>query len=57
MTNINKQISSKETAEKYDKMQAQMHLMNALNDERKSGEKEGWISSENVRTHFRARVN
>ena len=57
MTNINKQTAPKETTEKYDKMQAQMHLMNALNDGRKSGEKEGWISSENVRTHFRARVN
>lgn len=57
MTNINKQTAPKETTEKYDKMQAQMRLMGALNDGRRSGAEEDWIFSEDVRTHFRTRVN
>ena len=56
MPNIDKQIAQNETAETYDKIQAQIRLMSALNDGRRSGE-EGWISSEDVRNHFRARAN
>lgn len=56
MPNIDKQIAQNETAETYDKIQAQIRLMSALNDGRRSGE-EGWISSEAVRKHFRIRAN
>lgn len=57
MPNIDKQIAQNETAETYDKIQAQIRLMSALNDGRISGEEEGWISSEAVRKHFRIRAN
>ena len=38
-------------------MQAQHRLMCELDEGRKSGEEEGWIPSEDVREHFRVRVN
>ena len=38
-------------------MQAQLHLMCELAEGRRSGEKEGWIPSKDVRNHFRARAN
>ena len=44
-------------AEKYDRMQAQLRLMCELSEGRRSGEEEGWISSEDVRSHFRDRAN
>jgi len=47
----------RERAEKYDWMQAQLRLMCELAEGRRSGEEEGWISSEDVRNHFRARAN
>ena len=47
----------REKAEKYDQMQAQLRLMCELAEGRRSGEEEGWISSEDVRNHFRARAN
>lgn len=36
--------------------QAQLLLLQALEEGRKSGEKEGWISAEDVRKHFAARA-
>lgn len=36
---------------------ARLRLMCELADGRKSGEEEGWIPSEEVREHFRARAN
>ena len=38
-------------------IQAQLRLMCELAEGRRSGEEEGWISSEDVRNHFRARAN
>lgn len=43
--------------EKYDRMEAQLRLMCELAEGRRSGEEEGWITSEDVRNHFRARAN
>ena len=38
---------------KTDKKLAQLKLLSELNDGRKSGEKEEWISAEDVRNHFK----
>lgn len=43
--------------QKYDKMAVRLKLMCELNAGRKSGEKEGWISAGDVRSHFRERAN
>ncbi len=51
--NIDEQEEQREKAEKYDRMQAQLRLMCELAEGRRSGEEEGWISSEDVRNHFR----
>lgn len=37
-------------------LQAQLLLLQALEEGRKSGEEEGWISAEDVRKHFAARA-
>lgn len=42
-----------EQREKYDQMRAQLCLMCELAEGRRSGEEEGWISSNDVRKHFR----
>ena len=55
--NIDEQQEQREKAEKYDRMQAQLRLMCELTEGRRSGEEEGWISSEDVRNPFRARAN
>lgn len=55
--NMDEQEEQCEKAKKYDQMQAQLRLMCELTAGRKSGEEEGWISSEDVRNHFRARAN
>ena len=55
--NIDEQEEQQRKAEKYDQMQAQLRLMCELTEGRKSGEEEGWISSEDVRGHFAARAN
>lgn len=55
--NIDEQEEQREKAEKYDRMQAQLRLMCELAEGRRSGEEEGWISSEDVRNHFRDRAN
>ena len=41
----------------YEKAEATLRLMSELAKGRKSGEAEGWLSSEEMREHFRARVN
>ena len=41
----------------YDKMQATLRLMNELAKGRRSGEQEGWLSSNDMRAHFRVRAN
>ena len=43
--------------QEYEKTQATLRLMSELVRGRKSGETEGWLSSEEMREHFRARVN
>ena len=55
--NIDEQEAQQEKAEKYDRMRAQLQLMCELSEGRRSGEEEGWISAEDVRNHFRAKVN
>ena len=55
--NIDEEEEQRIKAEKYDRMQAQLRLMCELSEGRKSGEEEGWISSEDVRSHFRDRAN
>lgn len=40
-----------------ERIQAQLRLMCELAEGRKSGETEGWISSEDARKHFRIRAN
>lgn len=40
----------------YDRIMAQATLLNALEDGRRSGEEEGWISSEEARRHFASRT-
>lgn len=41
----------------YEKTQAMLRLMSELAKGRQSGEEEGWISSEEMREHFRSKVN
>lgn len=41
----------------YEKSQATLRLMNELVKGRRSGETEGWLSSEEMREFFRAKVN
>lgn len=55
--NIDEEEEQRIKAEKYDRMQAQLRLMCELSEGRRSGEEEGWISSEDVRSHFSARAN
>ncbi len=54
---MKEQEEQQEKAQKYDKMAAQLKLMCELNAGKKSGEEEGWISSGDVRSHFRERAN
>ena len=41
----------------YEKIQATLRLMNELAKGCRSGEQEGWISSDDMRAHFRARAD
>ena len=41
----------------YEKLQAEITLVSELNKGRKSGEENGWLSSEDVCSHFRAKRN
>lgn len=41
----------------YEKSRATLKLMNELAKGKKSGEEKGWLTSSDVRAHFRARAN
>ena len=41
----------------YEQAQAKLKLMQELAKGRRSGEQEGWLSSDDMRAHFRARSN
>jgi len=41
----------------YEKTQATIRLLNELAQGRKSGEQEGWLTSEDMRAHFCARAD
>ena len=43
--------------EEYEKTQATLYLLNDLTKGKKSGEEKGWVSSTDVRAHFRAKAN
>ena len=43
--------------EDYEKTQATLKLMSELEKGRKSGEEEGWLSTDDVRAHFREKFN
>ena len=42
--------------EECEKTKAMLRLMCELNEGRRSGEEEGWVSEEDVRAHFRAKT-
>lgn len=39
--------------QEYERLRAQVALINELNRGRRSGEEEGWLTAEEVRAHFR----
>ena len=41
----------------YEQAQAKLKLMSELAKGRRSGEQEGWLSSDDMRAHFRAKAN
>ena len=41
----------------YDRIQAAMQLMDELAKGRKSGEEEGWLTSEDLRKHFSSKAS
>lgn len=43
--------------EEYEKTKAALELMCKLEEGRKSGEEQGWISEEEVRDHFKVKSN
>lgn len=43
--------------QEYERMQAQVKLINELNKGRRSGEEEGWLTAEQVRRHFREKAH
>lgn len=43
--------------EEYKKTQATLYLLNDLTNGKKSGDEKGWVSSTDVRAHFRAKAN
>ncbi|MEE8807755.1 MAG: hypothetical protein SOI44_04960 [Lactimicrobium sp.] len=46
-------IRNIEDDEEFEKAKAMLRLMSELNEGRRSGEEEGYISSDDVRAHFR----
>ncbi len=42
--------------EEFEKAKAMLRLMCELNEGKRSGEEEGWVSEEDVRTRFRSKV-
>ncbi len=45
------------TLQDYEKTRATLKLMGELAKGKKSGEEKGWLSSSDVRAHFRAKAN
>ena len=43
--------------EEYEKTQATLYLLTELSKGKKSGEEKGWVSSADVRAHFRQKAN
>jgi prevent-host-death family protein len=43
--------------QEYERLQAQIKLINELNKGRRSGEEKGWLTAEQVRQHFREKAN
>lgn len=43
--------------QEYERLQAQIKLINALSKGRSSGEEKGWLTAEQVRQHFREKAN
>lgn len=43
--------------EEYEKTKAALHLMCELENGRKSGEENGWISTSDIKAHFKAKLN
>ena len=43
--------------QEYERLQAQIKLINELNKGRRSGEENGWLTAEQVRQHFREKAN
>ena len=43
--------------QEYERLQAQIKLINELNKGRKSGEEKGWLTAEQIRQHFREKSN
>lgn len=54
---MEEQEKQQEKANEYDKMAAQLKLMCELNAGRKSGEENGWLSAQDVRSHFKTKRN
>lgn len=54
---MEEQERQQEKANEYDRMAAQLKLMCELNAGKKSGEENGWISAQDVRSHFKAKRN
>lgn len=54
---MGEQERQQKKANEYDRMAAQLKLMCELNAGRKSGEEEGWLSADDVRSHFREKRN
>lgn len=50
-------VQVEEQTKKYGRIEAQLRLIYELAEGRRSGEEEGWISSKDVRNHFKARAN
>ena len=55
--NARETVQFEEQTKKYDRIEAQLRLMYDLAEGRRSGEEGEWISSKDVRNHFKARVN
>ena len=43
--------------QEYERTKATLELMNELAKGKKSGEENGWLSADDVRAHFRAKMN
>lgn len=50
-------VQVEEQTKKYDRIEVQLRLIYELAEGKRSGEEGGWISSKDVRNHFKARAN